>query len=164
MIGYVASIRVNYQPIVAHPGGIGGIFRGPNSEISVKGPEGSVITADFQSAAFQPQVALQQNTTAQGQLLPLQRQSVAVTSIPESNTSYSNVVQGTQSAVPFRETQSIPGGIYSNTRILENLAVSQSTAGPSSVLPLGHSTIVVESSTPLTSGEYSTKLSGLMLM
>jgi hypothetical protein len=43
-LGYVASASpVPSLPL--HPGGIGGLYKGPNSETIIKGPDGSVITS-----------------------------------------------------------------------------------------------------------------------
>lgn len=49
--GYVDIIRGSHTILVPHPGGIGGIFKGPNSETIVKGPDGSIITAEDEGGA-----------------------------------------------------------------------------------------------------------------
>ncbi|XP_072398425.1 uncharacterized protein [Diabrotica undecimpunctata] len=43
--GYIIVVQSHLQTIVANPGGIGGIYKGPDSETIVKGPDGSVITS-----------------------------------------------------------------------------------------------------------------------
>lgn len=49
--GYVVLIQGSHRVLVPHPGGIGGIFKGPNSETIVKGPDGSIITAEDEGGA-----------------------------------------------------------------------------------------------------------------
>ncbi|XP_050513344.1 uncharacterized protein LOC126889272 [Diabrotica virgifera virgifera] len=43
--GYIIVVQCHLHTIVANPGGIGGIYKGPDSETIVKGPDGSVITS-----------------------------------------------------------------------------------------------------------------------
>ncbi|CAH1999602.1 unnamed protein product [Acanthoscelides obtectus] len=49
LLGYVVHINTSvlqYEAILVHPGIIGGIFKGPNSETIIQGPDGSAITAE----------------------------------------------------------------------------------------------------------------------
>jgi hypothetical protein len=43
-LGYVA-LASPVPSLPLHPGGIGGLYKGPNSETIIKGPDGSVITS-----------------------------------------------------------------------------------------------------------------------
>ncbi|VEN36119.1 unnamed protein product [Callosobruchus maculatus] len=49
LLGYVihtTAAVLQYEEILIHPGIIGGIFKGPNSETIIQGPDGSAITAE----------------------------------------------------------------------------------------------------------------------
>ncbi|CAH1160064.1 unnamed protein product [Phaedon cochleariae] len=58
--GYIIVVKCSLSPLVINPGGIGGIFKGPNSETIIKGPDGSVITSESEGGeihtgtGFQP--------------------------------------------------------------------------------------------------------------
>ncbi|KAG5887347.1 hypothetical protein JTB14_018362 [Gonioctena quinquepunctata] len=43
--GYSITVHGSLNTIVANPGGIGGIYQGPDSETVIKGPDGSIITS-----------------------------------------------------------------------------------------------------------------------
>lgn len=50
MFGFCHSAPNGGLPLL-NPGGIGGIFKGPNSETIIRGPDGSEITSEQQGGA-----------------------------------------------------------------------------------------------------------------
>nr|CAI5861922.1 unnamed protein product [Callosobruchus analis] len=79
LLGYVlhTSIAVpHYEEILVHRGIIGGIFKGPNSETVIQGPDGSAITAEQIGGAVETPDVLPSAAIAE----------TAVNSIPVSST------------------------------------------------------------------------------
>lgn len=90
LVGVVSCLPTypyhNVYPDVypVHPGGIGGIFKGPGSETIIKGPDGSVITSEQKGGlvAVKPEVVATAPIVASAPLLSLQPQPVFVARQP----------------------------------------------------------------------------------
>lgn len=76
-------------PLPVNPGGIGGLFHGPNSETIIKGPDGSVITSAQLGGVIETRdklepIVVQDVETAQAPLLVSEVSSVSTLSPPLS--------------------------------------------------------------------------------
>ncbi|XP_057654717.1 mucin-2-like [Diorhabda carinulata] len=65
----LVTIQCGFQTIVANPGGIGGIFKGPDSETIVKGPDGSVITSEQNGGLIQTEQKLEPIIVAEPEIV-----------------------------------------------------------------------------------------------
>lgn len=65
---YLVTIQCSFQTIVANPGGIGGIYKGPDSETIVKGPDGSVITSEQKGGIIQTEQKLEPIIVAESEI------------------------------------------------------------------------------------------------
>ncbi|XP_044748792.1 endochitinase A-like [Coccinella septempunctata] len=61
MAAFVCGINAapSYPPLPVNPGGIGGLFRGPNQETIIRGPDGSEITSEQIGGAVQTEARLE---------------------------------------------------------------------------------------------------------
>nr|XP_023012258.1 flocculation protein FLO11-like [Leptinotarsa decemlineata] len=66
--GYIITVRCSLSTIVANPGGIGGIYRGPNSETVIKGPDGSLITSQETGGSIQTNSKLEPIIVAESEI------------------------------------------------------------------------------------------------
>lgn len=110
-------IRVEFDTLVPHSGGIGGIFRGSDAKTYVKGPNGSVISSEKTGAI-------------------------------DSETVWPNIIA--EEATTEQTRRKISGTVeFRNKGLNLNPPIGQYLGSP---LPLGHSTIIVETSEPLYEG------------
>lgn len=173
LTGNVVPVRVVYKSLIPHPGGIGGIFTGPNLDTVVKGPDGSVITYGNEGGA-----------SISGSTLPL----IEVNGVVPAASRIDNDSSGTKSLTPTSHlglTEHIAATSYPSSLQLAPASLKSASIGErvlagssrpsdylgeqipgvlinptvqpiqyaSPILPLGPSTIVVESVTPIAPGK-----------
>ncbi|XP_044255072.1 calphotin-like [Tribolium madens] len=113
-LGYVA-IAVAAPSLPVNPGGIGGLFKGPNSETIIKGPDGSVITSAAEGGEvhtnLEPIVVAEEVVPVEP-VVPIE--AVAVPSPPVENKQSSDLI-GPSGRIVTQGSQSIIAGPASTT-------------------------------------------------
>ncbi|EFA02526.1 hypothetical protein TcasGA2_TC008231 [Tribolium castaneum] len=113
-LGYVA-IAIAAPSLPVHPGGIGGLFKGPNSETIIKGPDGSVITAAAEGGEvhtdLEPIVVAEEVVPVEP-VVPVE--AVAVPAPPVENKQSSDLI-GPSGRIVTQGSQSIIAGPASTT-------------------------------------------------
>lgn len=132
-----------------HPGGIGGIFRGSNAETYVRGPDGSVISSEQAAGAGLQNQSAVAPAAVSNQTRTLQQVVVRTSS---TDTVGPNTIETRVTGrVKRGQTRRKTSGTVEFTNQGLNLIppIGQYSGSP---LPLGHSTIIVETSKPLYEG------------
>lgn len=146
LTNYVASIRVEFDTLVPHPGDKGGKFRISDPETYHKGPSESVISSEHAGASSQKQHAAL--SIAVG---PAAASKQTTTSQQEFIVGTSSTETGVASEVETDRTRIITSGTVTNQGLNLRPSINRFS---SSLLPLGHSALILETSKALTGGKY----------